>query len=80
MDDRLLASVTNIGRRPTFEDEGLAVETHVLDFDGDLYHRRVGLQFIERLREERRFASPEDLVAQIQKDVARSREILVSAR
>ncbi len=80
VDDRLLASVTNIGRRPTFDDEGLAVEAHVLDFDGDLYHRRVGLQFIERLREERRFASPEELVAQIQKDVARSREILVSAR
>ena len=80
VDDRLLPSVTNIGRRPTFDDEGLAVETHVLDFDGDLYHRRVGLQFIERLREERRFASPEELVAQIRKDVIRAREILISAR
>ena len=45
--------------------EELAVEAHVLDFDGDLYHRRVALQFIERLREERRFASPGELVAQI---------------
>jgi riboflavin kinase/FMN adenylyltransferase len=79
LDDDLLPSVTNIGQRPTFDEAGLAVEAHVLDFDGDLYHRRVGLQFVQRLREERRFDSPEELVAQIRLDVARSSEILVSA-
>lgn len=76
LDDRLLASVTNIGQRPTFDEQGLVVETHVLDFDGDLYQRRVRLQFVERLRDEQRFASRDDLVAQIRQDVVLSRDLL----
>jgi len=77
LDDRLLPSVTNIGLRPTFDGEELLVEAHVLDFEGDLYHRRVGLQFVERLRAERRFASREELVEQIRQDVSRSRDLLL---
>lgn len=76
LDDRLLASVTNIGQRPTFDEQGLVVETHVLDFDGDLYQRRISLQFVERLRDEQRFASRDDLVAQIRQDVVHSRDLL----
>lgn len=79
LDERLLPSVTNIGTRPTFGEDRQVVEAHILDFEGDVYGRRIGLQFVERIREETGFASPEELATQIQKDVARSREILVSA-
>jgi riboflavin kinase/FMN adenylyltransferase len=71
-------AVTNIGVRPTFEESqgATTMETHLLDFDDDLYHQEVELTFIERLREEKRFSNPEALVSQIKKDIQRSRQIL----
>ena len=64
-----LASVTNVGVRPTFGDSGpLVVETHVLGEPGDLYGKRVRLGFVQRLREERRFPDVDALVAQIEAD------------
>ncbi len=69
--------VTNIGVRPTVIPEGtdapVTVETHVLDFSGDLYGSRVSLEILLRLRDERRFPDKQALVAQISKDVARAR-------
>lgn len=64
------ASVINVGRRPTFQtgDEVVA-EAHLLDFDGDLYDRRVELSFAARLRAERRFPDVEALKTQIRADV-----------
>jgi riboflavin kinase/FMN adenylyltransferase len=68
-------SVTNVGVRPTFEDGRIrTVESHLLDFDGDLYGRRLELRFRQRLRGERRFDSVAGLVAQIEADVRRTRE------
>lgn len=72
----LLAGVTNIGSNPTFDQGGLNVETHLLDFDGDLYGRDIKLHFVERLRSEKRFDSPKQLAEQIGRDVARARETL----
>ncbi len=73
----LLGAVTNVGRRPTFDDpDGRVVESHLLDFDRDLYGERVELSFLSRLREERAFQSLEQLVEQIGRDVARAREFL----
>lgn len=67
-------SVTNIGYRPTVGDDRLrVVETHILDFDGDLYGVSLRTRFLHRLRAERKFASLEDLRAQIARDVARAR-------
>jgi riboflavin kinase/FMN adenylyltransferase len=63
--------VTNVGIRPTF-DEALprpVVEAHLLDWDGDLYDQTIGLAFVARLREERRFPNKEALVEQIQQDI-----------
>jgi riboflavin kinase/FMN adenylyltransferase len=74
------ASVTNIGTRPTFGGTARAVETHLLDHRGDLYGLPVTLAFVERLREERRFATPADLVAQIRRDIERAREVLEASR
>jgi riboflavin kinase / FMN adenylyltransferase len=66
-------SVVNVGVRPTFGETTLAVEAHVLDFMGDLYGRPVRLEFLDRLREEKRFASVDELRAQIARDIAAAR-------
>lgn len=75
-DGRLIKGVNNIGSNPTFEDGGLNVETHLLDFDGDLYGSDITLHFVQHLRGEKRFDGPEQLAAQIGKDVARAHEVL----
>lgn len=64
-------SLTNIGYRPTFGDSSeLSIETYLLDeFSGDT-PKRIAVEFLKRVREERRFASPEDLKARIQQDAA----------
>jgi riboflavin kinase/FMN adenylyltransferase len=71
-------AVTNIGTRPTFEEDLdlPVVEAHILDFQGDLYGDEIELTFVRRLREERRFSGPEALVRQIRQDVERARRIL----
>jgi riboflavin kinase/FMN adenylyltransferase len=71
-------AVTNIGFRPTFEDElpGPVVEAHILDFDGELYGQEVKLEFIDRLRDEMRFSGPEALLGQIELDIAHTRGLL----
>jgi riboflavin kinase/FMN adenylyltransferase len=62
--------------RPTFETgRGELIEAYVLDFSGDLYGHELRLEFLERLRGERRFESVETLIEQIHADVARTREI-----
>ncbi len=67
-------AVINVGVRPTFGETTLAVEAHLLDFSGDLYGRRLGLTFLRRLRDERKFPSVEALRSQIALDVAAARQ------
>ena len=69
----------NIGPNPTFGEHARKVEAHLLDFSGDLYGRRMTLDFIQRLRPTRRFENVEDLLKQIQDDVRRTRETFSSA-
>jgi riboflavin kinase / FMN adenylyltransferase len=70
-------AAVNIGVRPTFvTGRGELVEAYLLDFDGDLYGQQLRLDFVQRLRGERRFASAEELVAQMHRDVMRTREIV----
>ena len=66
-------AVVNVGVRPTFGETSLAVEAHLLDFTGDLYGRRVRLEFLTRLRDEMRFSSVDDLKAQVARDIAAAR-------
>lgn len=75
-DGRLLKGANNIGDNPTFDDGGLNVETHLLDFQGDIYGQDIQLHFVERLRGEKRFDSPEELKAQIGRDVDRAIAVL----
>ncbi len=71
-------AVTNIGVRPTFEEkhEQAVVEAHLLDFNADLYGKELRVAFIARLRDERRFSSPELLLSRIGRDIQRARVIL----
>lgn len=69
-------AVTNVGCNPTVGGRELSVETHLLDFSGDLYTRKMEVCFVERLRGEIRFADVEALKAQVALDKAQAREIL----
>ena len=74
------AAAVNVGFAPTFRDDGerapLRVEAFLIDYAGpDLYGRTIGLDFLSRLRDERRFATPQALVEQIHEDVARTRAV-----
>lgn len=71
-----LPAAVSIGTNPTFSGRERRVEAYVLDFEDDLYGERVALDFVARLREQRRYDRVEPLVAQIAEDVARTREIL----
>lgn len=71
-----IPAVVNIGVRPTFDGVREVVETHLLDFNADLYGRDLTLEFVERLRPEKRFDSVTELVEQIGKDVESARVLL----
>jgi len=70
------AAATGIGTRPTFGGGSVTVEAHVIDFDGDLYGRAARLALTRRIRPERAFASIEELIAAMTRDIARTREIV----
>jgi riboflavin kinase/FMN adenylyltransferase len=68
--------ITNVGFRPTFEDQDLPnVETHILNFDGNIYDEELTLQFIEKIRDEMKFSGVEAFLAQIERDKAAARKI-----
>lgn len=73
---RELAAAVSVGTNPTFSGRERRVEAFVLDLDEDLYGEQVALDFVERLRGMVRFDTPEELVTQIDDDVARTREVL----
>ena len=68
----------NIGYRPTFGGDRLTIEVFVLDFDGDLYGSQLEVSFVARLRDEKKFASAEELADAIAADVAETRRLLES--
>jgi riboflavin kinase / FMN adenylyltransferase len=76
IDGKPYRGLTNIGTRPTItgadEDAPRSIETHVLDFRGDIYGKKVVLEFLLHLRGEKRFSGIPALAAQIQKDIARA--------
>ena len=73
-------SVTNVGMRPTFNGAALSVETHLLDFSGEVTAKRMDVRFWKRLREEKKFASPEELRAQIARDIVAARRFFSRLR
>jgi riboflavin kinase/FMN adenylyltransferase len=63
--------VANIGVKPTFHPQKnkINLEAHILDYYGNLYHRWIKVIFLKRLREEKKFSSPEELITQIKHDI-----------
>jgi riboflavin kinase/FMN adenylyltransferase len=70
--------VANIGVRPTFAENERVVEVHLLDFRDDLYGRELAVEFVERLRPERRFADAAELVGQMEADITLCRRLLAA--
>jgi len=68
--------VANIGYSPTFDDNELTVEVHILDFDTDLYGKSIIVKFIERIRDEIKFSGISELSQQIAQDCIQARNIL----
>jgi riboflavin kinase/FMN adenylyltransferase len=72
-------SVVNIGTAPTFGENELTVEAHILDFNQDIYGREISIEFLKKIRDEIKFESVEELKKQIKKDIEKSRAIFDSA-
>jgi len=72
---RVYASAVNVGGNPTFGVDAFKIEAFLLDFSGDLYGRRLELDFLEKLRDVRSFDSKEALLEQMKLDVQKTREI-----
>ena len=64
-----LPAVTNIGFNPTFDGQSLTIETYIMDFSQDLYNQKVALYFLDRIRDEVKFSSVDELKDRIRKDV-----------
>jgi riboflavin kinase/FMN adenylyltransferase len=78
--EREVPGVANIGLNPTFGVNKRTLEAHLFDFSGDLYGKRLSVEFVARLRGEQKFPSVEELVKQIQKDADRARALLLAVK
>lgn len=78
--DRSYNAAVNLGARPTLNNPApqLRLEAHLLDFDGDLYGREIEVVFSDKLRDEKKFASLDELKAQIARDIAATRELFAA--
>ena len=76
IDGKQFAAATNVGTHPTFGNSEKRVETHLLNYQGDLYGKEIIVEFVQKLRDEQRFASPEELKAQMGKDVEETKTLL----
>ncbi|HHP7234644.1 MAG TPA: bifunctional riboflavin kinase/FAD synthetase [Desulfobacterales bacterium] len=74
--DRIYDGVANIGYSPTFDDHLFTIEVHILDFDETIYGEKIRINFIQRIRDEKKFAGVTELSDQIRRDVEAARRIL----
>lgn len=68
-------AAANVGHNPTFGEQARKVEVHLIGFDGDLYGQTLAVEFLEKMRDTRRFASVAELIAQVRADVQRAAAI-----
>ncbi len=74
--DKFYDGIANIGMRPTFGKHDLAIEVHVFDFNEDIYGEEISLYFIGKIREEKKFDGPGELIRQIRADIETARSLL----
>lgn len=75
VDGKTYASITNVGSAPTFGEKKMIIETHILDFDEDIYSKNIKVEFINLLRPQQKFSSPDELVNQLKKDCETRRKL-----
>lgn len=78
-DGHCYGGVSNIGYNPTFGENRLVAETHIFDFDDDIYGKLIRINLLQHLRGEKKFNSPEELGSQIEKDIQKAHEVLEEA-
>ena len=76
VDQAKYLGIANMGIRPTVGGTRPVLETHIFDFEKDIYGRRITVQFIEKIREEVKFDSIDLLISQIRKDIEEAKKIL----
>lgn len=69
INNTLYNSVTNVGTNPTFHEKGVHIETHILDFNENLYGQEISVHFLKKIRDEKKFSESNQLLEQIKKDV-----------
>jgi riboflavin kinase/FMN adenylyltransferase len=75
-DGKRYPAVANIGYSPTFDDHVFTVEAHILDFKKDIYGEKIMVNFVQRLRDEKKFSGIPELIEQIDQDIVDARKIL----
>jgi riboflavin kinase/FMN adenylyltransferase len=76
IDSQAYSAMTNIGSRPTFGGGQQLIEVYLIDYHGDLYGQELAIDIIERLRDEKKFDTPQQLKEQIAKDVKQGQALL----
>ena len=72
--------LTDIGTNPTFENKKMKIETYIMDFSKDIYGKNMSIEFLEYLRPDFKFNSPEELIAQMEKDKKTGRKLIEKYR
>ncbi|MFQ7348872.1 MAG: bifunctional riboflavin kinase/FAD synthetase [Anaerococcus vaginalis] len=73
-------ALTDIGTNPTFENKKMKIETYIMDFSKDIYGKNISIEFLEYLRPDYKFNSPEELIAQMEKDKKIGRKLIEKYR
>lgn len=73
-------ALTDIGTNPTFENKKMKIETYIMDFSKDIYGKNISIEFLEYLRPDYKFNSPEELIAQMEKDKKTGRSLIEKYR
>lgn len=77
---KIFSGVANIGKNPTFGNDSLSYEVHILNFKDNLLGKKIRIHFLERLRDEKKFKSPQELKENIVKDIEKAKKIFKGNR
>jgi len=75
IDKKKYLSITNIGENPTFDDVGFSIETHIIDFDENIYGKKIEVQLIDFIRDETKFSNINELKEQVLNDIERIKQM-----
>ncbi|MDD7765882.1 MULTISPECIES: bifunctional riboflavin kinase/FAD synthetase [Anaerococcus] len=80
IDRNIYYALTDIGTNPTFENKKMKIETYIMNFSKDIYGKNISIEFLEYLRPDYKFNSPEELIAQMEKDKKTGRKLIEKYR